>query len=583
MSKKNRVMPILFSAVLIASVLALNSCGQSQVSVASSDSTVGESSSQTGTSSKSSEGSISASSTAETSSIEVTLSEIAVTKSPTKTSYVEGETFDSTGMEVTASYSNGSSNLITDYTIDKTTALTISDKKITVSYQGKTATVAITVDYADLTGFDLNFSSSNKKHTFEGDAYSTTVTWAEVKSNEYSYVASKVHSGDLLNKESISITVENKNDSALNLRIDAHSPTKHGDHNCSAINKYEDCDNDKVTTSTDLAYGGSTFVIPALEKATCTVYLDSTLGEMDYIYVFLNSSTYASDASKIVESSGSVVLSDYEANDHIDPYTKSITVTKSPTKTSYVVGDVFDPTGMVISAVLSDKTTAVITGYTYKTEALTAEDTSIEISYVEGTKTFKVTVQITVAASAEEADAENTEAENNDLTNSLTAGSGLTLEEDTTAIQGKGKHSIKVSMTGTYAQAILDLDTTQVANLKTTTFSAYFKWTSGTLRDSKAYEKVQLKFYNGSTSVLASDNLNGYMFQEGKITTGYETLQKEGDWWHVTINVGKVFTEAVTAGTLTDETISTINRMKLQSGYGDNGVVINIDNMTLTH
>ena len=75
----------------------------------------------------------------------VELTGIAVTAQPTKTKYFEGENFDPAGMVVTASYNDGSSEAVTDYTVDKTT-LAIGDTTVTISYGGKTATVAVTVE-----------------------------------------------------------------------------------------------------------------------------------------------------------------------------------------------------------------------------------------------------------------------------------------------------------------------------------------------------------------------------------------------------------------------------------------------------
>lgn len=73
------------------------------------------------------------------------LTGIEITTPPSKIEYVEGETFDSTGMVVTANYSDGSAEAVTDYTVDKTEPLTVSDTVVTVSYEGFTATVNITV------------------------------------------------------------------------------------------------------------------------------------------------------------------------------------------------------------------------------------------------------------------------------------------------------------------------------------------------------------------------------------------------------------------------------------------------------
>lgn len=73
------------------------------------------------------------------------LSSIAVTTAPTKTSYVAGQTFDSAGMVVTATYDDGSTADITGYTYVPTGALATTDTKVTVSYKGKSANQTITV------------------------------------------------------------------------------------------------------------------------------------------------------------------------------------------------------------------------------------------------------------------------------------------------------------------------------------------------------------------------------------------------------------------------------------------------------
>lgn len=79
----------------------------------------------------------------------VELSSIAITTPPTKTAYAVGETFDTTGMVVTATYNNGDTEEVSDYTYSPTTALTVEDTSVTVSYTSeevtKTATQSITV------------------------------------------------------------------------------------------------------------------------------------------------------------------------------------------------------------------------------------------------------------------------------------------------------------------------------------------------------------------------------------------------------------------------------------------------------
>ena len=69
---------------------------------------------------------------------------IEVTTNPTKLTYKVGESFDPTGMVVKLKYSDDSSEVITDYTVDKT-VLTADDDKVTITYGNFSATVDITV------------------------------------------------------------------------------------------------------------------------------------------------------------------------------------------------------------------------------------------------------------------------------------------------------------------------------------------------------------------------------------------------------------------------------------------------------
>lgn len=86
----------------------------------------------------------------------VTLSSISITTPPTRTAYTEGDTFDPTGMVVTATYSNGDTETVTGYTITPSGALATTDTSVTISFTfagvTRTATQAITVSAA-VTGY----------------------------------------------------------------------------------------------------------------------------------------------------------------------------------------------------------------------------------------------------------------------------------------------------------------------------------------------------------------------------------------------------------------------------------------------
>ena len=75
------------------------------------------------------------------------LTGIAITTPPTKTEYAAGESFDPAGMVVEATYSDGSSKDVTDYTFEPNVPLTAGDTEVTVSYTegGKTKTAEQTI------------------------------------------------------------------------------------------------------------------------------------------------------------------------------------------------------------------------------------------------------------------------------------------------------------------------------------------------------------------------------------------------------------------------------------------------------
>lgn len=73
------------------------------------------------------------------------LTGIRITKQPLKTTYTVGETFDKTGMVVTADYDDGTTKVITDYVVNPSGSFTAGDKSVTISYEGKSAVLNITV------------------------------------------------------------------------------------------------------------------------------------------------------------------------------------------------------------------------------------------------------------------------------------------------------------------------------------------------------------------------------------------------------------------------------------------------------
>ena len=101
-----------------------------------------------------------------------TLTEIRVTKQPAKRTYLEGDAFDSAGMEITAYYDNGTSEVVTDYGIsgyDSTPGV----KRLTVTYGGKTAALEVTVRGKALVSIAVTKNPDQMTYV-EGTALDTT-------------------------------------------------------------------------------------------------------------------------------------------------------------------------------------------------------------------------------------------------------------------------------------------------------------------------------------------------------------------------------------------------------------------------
>ena len=72
----------------------------------------------------------------------------------------------------------------------------------------------------------------------------------------------------------------------------------------------------------------------------------------------------------------------------------------APNKTSYIAGELFDPTGMVVTATYASGRTAQVSPYSYSTEPLATGQTSITISFTDGADSATCEIPITVAAQA---------------------------------------------------------------------------------------------------------------------------------------------------------------------------------------
>lgn len=92
------------------------------------------------------------------------LIEIKVNKAPDKTKYVVGQNFDKTGMVITGTYQDESTQEIIDYTIENGTKLVKDQSSVTIKYEGKTVEQPITVEEKAVTEIKINKKPSKTQY-----------------------------------------------------------------------------------------------------------------------------------------------------------------------------------------------------------------------------------------------------------------------------------------------------------------------------------------------------------------------------------------------------------------------------------
>lgn len=92
---------------------------------------------------------------------------------PTKTEYKEGEKFDASGMVVIATYKDGTSKLISNYTITNGSNLKAEQTEITITFEGKSITQPITVKPNALVDIKVKNLPSKVKYV-EGQNFDKT-------------------------------------------------------------------------------------------------------------------------------------------------------------------------------------------------------------------------------------------------------------------------------------------------------------------------------------------------------------------------------------------------------------------------
>ncbi|MCD8215504.1 MAG: bacterial Ig-like domain-containing protein, partial [Clostridiales bacterium] len=375
------------------------------------------------------------------------VSSISITTQPTKTDYIVGQSFDDSGMAVTAVYTDGTKakidNDLLTYTYSGGSSY-FSDtdgEYITVSYAGKTAdTDTLTVKEKTavsiaVTGIpsNLNFYTNETYTAKYSDGLDTVY-------NNGSYDGQYYLSNTLISRledDGLELTVHYNDgtsavisNTAAGIRLDGFStattlstsgtsisPAQKG----ATVVTYYIKENDTYASVILITYDDVTTSIPitVLENELTgisvttqpnkTSYSEGDSFDPDGMVVM---ATYADGSEEeitdysysSINGTGSVTVyvtygSFYDTVIVNVEEAKTVTMTgiivsSSPTKTTYVAGENFDKSGMVIEATYSNGSTTEITDYSYSPTTLSESDTSVIVTY----GNYYTTIPISVSA-----------------------------------------------------------------------------------------------------------------------------------------------------------------------------------------
>ena len=315
---------------------------------------------------------------------DVTLSGIAIASNPTKTSYYVGDTLDTTGLKLTATYNNGTTQTITSGFICTPTALTSAGAQtVTVNYGGKTATFTVNVQDVTLSGIAIA-SNPTKTSYFVGDTLDTT--GLKLTATYNNGTTQTITSGFTCTPTALStagaqtVTV-NYGGKAATFTVNVQDVTLSGIAIASNPTKTSYYVGDTLDTTglklTATYNNGTTQTITS--GFTCTPTALSTAGAQT---VTVN---YGGKTATFTVNVQDVTLS-------------SVAIASNPTKTSYFVGDTLDTTGLKLTATYNNGTTQTITsGFTCTPTALnTAGAQTVTVNYGGKTATFTVSVELPV-------------------------------------------------------------------------------------------------------------------------------------------------------------------------------------------
>ncbi len=299
----------------------------------------------------------------------VKLTGISVTTLPNKTRYKVKESFDSTGMIVTANFDDGSSETVTKYTLTQPDMTTSGTKTITVTSENKNTSFDILV--VDVTEIIVTTLPSKTRY-YEDDTFSSD---GIVVSQVYSDGAKENISGFTLSKPDMSAGGEKTVTVTYSKFTTTFTITVIG---ISGIEV------SKMPTKTEYYLGDS---LDASGLVVISRFTDNTTKKLE------NYSISKLDSSSVGEKTITVTYKTHTVSFKVNVYKASgIRISRFPAKTFYKIGESLDLTGLSVNLIRNDGSEKEITDYSVSGfDSSKVGTETITVSYnmmVNGTNTF---------------------------------------------------------------------------------------------------------------------------------------------------------------------------------------------------
>ena len=328
---------------------------------------------------------------------------LSLATAPTKTKYKVGETFDGTGMTVTATFSDGTTteNVTSSATYDSSTALVKGATTHAIEYTGYGETVSCNANISVIYPTSIAVTTNPTKMSYAGgealnlSGMVITATFSDNSTTEVvNYTSSSPANGATLaagqNTRTVTITYTGYGETCTtSFDVSMVYPT-------AVALKYTPANNNSYIADQQLdltpSSGTVTYTITYNNGSTSDVTSGVTVSPAIGTQLTSSHTKYTLSYT----GGGTTVTHDYDLT---IKYVTSIAVTTEPTKKTYFSGESFDKTGMVVTATYSDSSTGTISNNAISitpSGALSTSNSYVTISYTNNGTAHTTTQSVTV-------------------------------------------------------------------------------------------------------------------------------------------------------------------------------------------